>query len=58
MDYKKVGEKFLIGALAGAIASASAVQPHDGQDYFKVLVGALITGAIIGGVNAVKNRAR
>ena len=56
MNYKKLGEKMLIGAVTGAVASAAAIQPVEGADYLRVLGAALVSGAIAGAINALKHR--
>jgi hypothetical protein len=56
MNYKKLGEKFLIGAVTGAISAAAAIQPADDIEALRVLSAALLSGAIMGGINALKHR--
>lgn len=56
MNWKIVGRKFLQGAGEGAAASALAVTALPGdKNYWSVLVGAVIVGAIRGGINAFKH---
>lgn len=56
MNWKIVSKKFFQGAAEGAAASAAGITALPGEkNYWGVLVGALIVGALRGGFNAVKH---
>lgn len=58
MNYRKVSEKYFIGAFTGAISAAAAIQPRDGEDALRVLLAAFMSGGIMGILNAYKHRVR
>lgn len=59
MNWTITFRKFLEGAAEGGIAAAMVLAvSQDDPNYWAALAGAVVVGAIRGGLNAIKNRDR